>query len=141
MNRIRLAVGALLMALLVSGCALKEVRSKSKFGPEFRDRGDRTNEVRWTSIEQGFDFKWDRGWKTGITYRRRDTDEGGGGNDNGVWIDFSFPIWQAERAPDTTAKRIEVLERRLAQLESDRASAGGERVAERVRRQDEGGSH
>jgi hypothetical protein len=96
---------------------LKEVRSKTKFGPEFRHKGsNRTNEVRWYA-QQGFDFKWEKGITTGVTYRRRDVDGGSGDNDNGVWIDFSFPIWKAPKKADALARRVVELERRLAQLE------------------------
>ncbi|MCH7526031.1 MAG: hypothetical protein IID39_01210 [Planctomycetes bacterium] len=117
MNPPLLIVLSLLVAL-APGCALEEVRSKTKFGPEFRHKGsNRTNAVRWTA-QQGFDFKWDKGISTGITYRRRDTDEGSGDNDNGVWIDISFPIWQAPEKADAMARRVERLERRLARLES-----------------------
>lgn len=111
----------------VSGCELKEIRSKSKFGPEFRHKGaDRTNNVRWY-VQQGFDFKWDKGLTTGITYRRRDTDGGTGDNDNGVWIDFSFPVWKAGKKPDATAQHLEELERRLIILEASVPSAAGVR--------------
>lgn len=106
-----------LMVTLASGCALKEVRSKTKFGPEFRHKGsNRTNEVRWYA-QQGFDFKWEKGITTGVTYRRRDVDGGSGDNDNGVWIDFSFPIWKAPKKADALALRVVELERRLARLE------------------------
>lgn len=117
MNTRRLTA-CLVLLWLVSGCALKEVRSKSKFGPEFRHKGsNRTDAVRWT-VQQGFEFKADNGISTGITYRRRDTDDGSGDNDNGVWIDFSFPIWRAEKEPDAAVRRVEELERRLARLEA-----------------------
>ena len=111
--------------MLASGCALQEVRSKTKLGPEYRHNGStRTDAVRWTA-QQGIEFKWDKGWNTGITYRRRDTNNGGGGNDNGVWIDFSFPIWKAGTTSRASNGRIEALERRIAMLEEmqDRAVA------------------
>ena len=74
----RLAFG-LILALL-PGCTLMEVRSKSRVGPEFRHRGsDRTDSIRWYA-QQGFEFIWrddhDNKITTGITYRRRDTDNG-----------------------------------------------------------------
>lgn len=109
---------------LAGGCSwqLLEVRGKTKFGPEFRDRSNRTSEVRWTSIQQGFEFKWDSGWKSGITYRRRDTDAGSGGNDNGIWFDISYPLWKKPKKQDVSAKRLDMLERQLAQLKMDQAS-------------------
>lgn len=110
------------VAIAAAGCALQEIRSKSKFGPEFRHSGsDRTNAVRWYA-QQGFDFIWSdqKGNKitSGITYRRRDVDEGDGGNDNGIWLDFSFPIWRAPSKAKETNERIGSLEERIAMLES-----------------------
>ncbi len=103
---------------LLTGCALKEIRSKTKAGPEFRHRGfDRTSSNRWTA-QQGLEFKWDNGVNTGLTYRRRDVDDGGGDNDNGVWLDISFPIWKAEQRPDNDAERMAKLEQRVAELEN-----------------------
>ncbi len=110
------------VAIAAAGCALQEIRSKSKFGPEFRHSGsDRTNAVRWYA-QQGFDFIWSdqKGNKitSGITYRRRDVDEGGGDNDNGIWLDFSFPIWRAPSKANKSNVRICSLEERIAMLES-----------------------
>lgn len=122
-----------ILICLVGGCSwqLQEVRGKTKFGPEFRDKSGRTSEVRWTSIQQGFELKWDNGWKTGITYRRRDTDEGSGGNDNGIWLDFSYPLWKRAKKPDTTARRIDLLEQQLAELHEDRNQPGRSQVVSR----------
>ena len=79
-----LFVGVSLIVMSSGGCMLKEVRAKTKFGPEFRHSGTKnTNRVRY-SVQQGMDFKWTNGTSTGITYRRRDDDDGGGNNDNGV---------------------------------------------------------
>ena len=110
-----------LLTLFMGGCQLKEIRSKTKFGPEFRHKGsDSTNAVRWT-VQQGLDFKWKQGWTTGITYRRRDTDDGSGDNDNGDWIDFSFPIWKAPKNKrdhhNETSIYIDELRQRIAKLE------------------------
>lgn len=116
MKKHRVVVLCLLVPLTAS-CALKEVRSKTKVGPEFRHRGStRTNSDRWTA-QQGIEFKWDKGISTGLTYRRRDTDDGAGDNDNGVWFDVSFPIWKAKKRQDNTAERMAELERRVAELE------------------------
>lgn len=64
----------------------------------------------------------EKGLSTGITYRRRDTDNGNGDNDNGVWIDFSFPIWKASKKKDTdqekTMEYVTKLEQRIARLEA-----------------------
>lgn len=59
----------------------------------------------------------------GITYRRRDVDNGNSDNDNGVWLDFSFPIWKAEKKPDRAGRRVELLERRIAALEAEHDAA------------------
>ena len=105
------------LAPRLTGCALEEVRSETKVGPEFRHRGsNRTNRDRWTA-QQGIQFKWDKGISTGLTYRRRDTDDGGGDNDNGIWFDVSFPLWKAKKRPDAVTERVAELERRLAELE------------------------
>ncbi|UCE61900.1 MAG: hypothetical protein JSU63_09215, partial [Phycisphaerales bacterium] len=87
----RLLAFGLALAFL-PGCTLVEIRSKSKTGPEFRHRGvDRTNSIRWYA-QQGFEFVWrdDNNNKitTGVTYRRRDIDNGNSDNDNGVFFDF-----------------------------------------------------
>lgn len=116
MNGKRLIVWVSVVSLL-SGCALQEVRSKSRVGTEFRHSGLRgTDRERWT-VQQGIEFKWDRGINTGVTYRRRDVNDGGGDNDNGVFVDFSFPLWKAPKKPDVLAQQVETLERRLAELE------------------------
>ena len=108
----------LIVALLLPGCALKEVRSKTKLGPEFRHNGlTRREAVRWTA-QQGVELKWEGGVNTGVTYRRRDTDDGGGNHDDGVWLDFSFPIWKAPKKPDSTEEQLKTLARRLAVLEA-----------------------
>jgi hypothetical protein len=104
-------------ALLSSGCLLTEVRSKTKVGPEFRhDGGCRSEEERWTA-QQGVEFKWDNGVNTGLTYRRRDVNDGGGDHDDGVWMEVSFPIWMAKKKPDWSSARLAELEERVADLE------------------------
>jgi opacity protein-like surface antigen len=85
-----------ILSIMLTGCAgaqLTEVRQKWKFGPEFREGSSNTHNERWT-IQTGLETKWDNGWKAGVTYRRRDVNDGGGGHDNGVWIDFSYPLWK-----------------------------------------------
>lgn len=111
-------LGCLVLAVLLPGCSwhLQEIKSKTKFGPEIRNKGNRTTEIRWTSIEQGYEFKWDNGWTTGLSYRRRDIDNGGGGDDNRFLLEFSFPLWKASKG-DPQARRIRILEQRLALLE------------------------
>lgn len=125
-SRRLLLVGSLMLSLL-AGCQamkLKEVRSKTKFGPSFRHKGSkRTDSVQWT-VQQGVEFKWKKGVKTGITYRRRDTDAGNGNNANSVFIDFSFPVWKAKKKPDPMKKKIKKLEKRVAELEALLGASG-----------------
>lgn len=112
--------GMVFLALL-SGCALEEVRSKNKFGSEWRHSGARSTAEERYSIEPGFEFKWDKGISTGVSYRRRDIDNGSGDSDNGLFVDFSFPLWKRPKGEAKTAERIEKMERRLAELEAARA--------------------
>ena len=107
-----------LLLTLLSGCALHEIRSKTKVGPEFIHSGsDNTNSERWT-VEQGLEFRWDKGITTGVTYRRRDVDDGNGNNENRVLLEFSFPLWRAESQQTTLARRVQRLQNRLDTLEA-----------------------
>jgi hypothetical protein len=113
--------GLLTCGLLLTGCALQEVRNKSKVGTEWRHRGsDSTNDERY-SVEQGLEFRWDKGYTTGVTVRRRDVNEGSGDNDTGLWLDISFPIWKAPKKADA-AEQIRALEERIALLEAATAN-------------------
>ncbi len=127
MSKGDLGLCCLVLAVMLPGCSwqLQEIRSKTKFGPEIRNIGNGTNDIRWTSIDQGYEFKWDNGWTTGLSYRRRDVDKGGGGNLNRILVEFSFPLWKAPKS-DPQARRIRILEQRLALLEaqSQAATAG-----------------
>lgn len=110
-----------LLLVTSTACQLAEIKSKTKFGPEYKHSGStRHDATRWTS-QQGFDFKWDNDVTTGLTYRRRDVASGNGDNDNGVWFDVSVPIWKAKKKPDALAERIAQLELRVAQLEKSLA--------------------
>ncbi len=122
----RILVVCSIALALSTGCALREVKGKTKFGPSFRHKGsNRTNSVRWTA-QQGFDFKWDNGITTGIDFRRRDTDDGNGDNDNAIFFDVSYPLWKAKKKTDPTKKRIKKLEKRLAELEAKLEESGVE---------------
>jgi len=117
---IRLILVGGVLVYCLPGCALQEIRSKTKVGPEFRHKGSNsTNAERWTA-QQGIEFKWDTGISTGLTYRRRDTNHGTGDNDNGVWFEFSFPLWKAANKKSELERRVETLEERLAALEVDK---------------------
>ncbi len=115
---------SLLILQMCVGCSLTEIRGKTKFGVENRYAGSsRTTSQRWL-VQQGFNLTWrdeeNQKFTTGVSYRRRDTDDGGGDHDDGVWFDFSFPIWK--KSQDPVARRIDILERRLAHLEAERKS-------------------
>ena len=108
----------LLFAVCPSGCALQEVRGKTAFGPEFLHSGtNSTNEVRYDA-RQGLELRWNNGVTTGVTYRRRDVDEGSGNNDNLVLFEFGYPIWKASKSEDKLPERVEELEKRLRELEA-----------------------
>jgi len=103
-----------LSALVATGCATpQELRSKWKFGPEYRS-GNHMSHTRHT-VQTGLECKWSNGWTTGVTYRGRYNDGANGFDrqDQGVWFEFSFPLWKAEK-PD----RVKTLESRLRVLES-----------------------
>ncbi len=120
MNFLKVVAVSMVMLSLSLGCQakLKEVRSKTKFGPTYKHKAsNRTDSARWT-VQQGIELKWNKGVKTGITYRRRDVDAGNGDNDNTVFVDFSFPIWKAKKKPSKMKKRVKKLERRIEQLEA-----------------------
>jgi hypothetical protein len=85
-------------------------------------------------VQEGLEFKWDQGVTTGVTYRRRDVNEGTGDHDDGVWFEFSFPVWKAEEKPDSTAHRLEALEKRLAELEAGLGTDTGPDQAQPLRR-------
>ena len=112
----RMFGGCVLLALL-SGCALEEVRSKNKFGSEWRHSGSRSTAEERYSVEPGFEFKWDKGISTGVSYRRRDIDNGSGDSDNGLFVDVSFPIWKKPKG-QAKSERVEELEQRVAELET-----------------------
>lgn len=122
--------------LLVSGCSwqLQSVTGKTKFGPEFRRNSSHRNSTRWTSIEQEIELKWDNGWSTLLGYRRRDVDDGGGGDDNRFNIGFKYPIWKRSKVSDGAERRYNDLERRLTQLERENANLRGvrERTADQA---------
>lgn len=101
------------------GCALEEVRNRISAGPEFQHRGANSTDSTRYSVQDGVELKWENGVTTAVSYRRRDTDDGDGNNDNGVWFEVGIPLWKAPKKPDENAKRIVELERRLARLEKN----------------------
>jgi len=117
----------------LTGCksTVTEVRGKTSFGPEFRNRGNNTHEVRYDA-RQNIDFKWDNGWTTGFTYRRRDVDEGSGDNENLFLFDVGYPIWKAPKKPDKTAQRIEELDQQIQEMRTRLAGQAGGTPDDRV---------
>lgn len=95
-------------------------------GVEYRHFGESaTNADRYT-VQQGLELHWDDGVTTGVTYRRRDVDDGAGDNDNGMWFEVSFPIWKAKDDKEAEMmRRLDRLEREVAAL---RQANGGEMV-------------
>lgn len=89
-----MVVGAALLS--ATGCStITEVRWRAKFGPEYRSKGgDSPNSTRWT-VQTGPQVKFENGWTAGVTYRHRWEDER---TDDGVWLEFSFPLYRKSDA-------------------------------------------
>lgn len=122
----------------LGGCksTVTEVRGKTSFGPEFRNRGNNTHETRY-DVRQNIDLKWDNGWSTGVTYRRRDVDEGSGDSENLVLFDVGYPIWKAPKKPDKTAARIEELEQQVQEIRTRLAAQSTGEPVERLAHADD----
>lgn len=117
----------LLVLILLPGCksiSISEITGKSSFGPEFRNFGDGTSDIRYTAI-QGFDLKLSNGWTTGVSYQRRDVDDGGGDNENLVLFEIGYPIWKASKKSEKTANqlRLHKLGNELHELSGELAAA------------------
>lgn len=113
--------------LLTSACGdirLDEVRSKWKFGPEYRSSSKDTDLVRWTA-QTGLEAKLSDGQSVGVTYRRRDNNDADAyaATDNGVWLEYSFPLWKRKKENDSAALK-ERVSRLEAQVEELRAMVG-----------------
>ncbi len=121
-RRVRAILLVPLVACLAEsgGCkssSVTEVRGKTSFGPEFRNRGNNTSEIRYDA-RQAVELRWDNGWTSGVTYRRRDIDGGSGDNENLVLFEVGYPIWKAPKKPDKTVLQIEELQRQIGELQS-----------------------
>lgn len=111
------------LAVLGAGCLLPgckanptELRGKTSFGPEFRNRGNNTQEVRYDA-RQAFEVKWDNGWTTGVQYRRRDVDDGSGDNENRILVEVGYPLWKAPKKEDkATDRRIQELHEQVEEM-------------------------
>lgn len=123
---------------MLGGCkaSMQEVRGKTAFGPEFRNRGNNTSEVRYDA-RQNVDVKWDNGWSTGLTYRRRDVDDGSGDSENLFLFDVGYPLWKAPKKADKTSERIEELERQVEDMKARVAALTGSAPEARVVQADE----
>jgi len=124
------------IALPGAGCkaTVQEVRGKTSFGPEFRNRGNNTSEIRYDA-RQALELRWDSGWSTGLTYRRRDIDGGSGDNENLFLFEVGYPIWKAPKKPDKTALQLEELQKQIEELRarlavSDPDGAGEQRFVQ-----------
>ena len=106
------------------GIRLTEISGKTAFGPEFRNFGNNTHDVRYTAV-QGLEFKLSNKWNLGVSYQRRDVDEGSGDNENLVLFEVGYPIWNAPKKPEKTVedRQIEELEQQLRHLGSELAAA------------------
>ncbi len=129
------------MAIL-GGCksTVTEVRGKTSFGPEFRNRGNNTHETRY-DVRQNIDLKWDNGWSTGVTYRRRDVDEGSGDSENLLLFDVGYPIWKAPKKSDKTAARIGELEQQVQDIRARLAAQSTGEPVERLAHVDDVSAH
>ena len=113
-----LCLASLTAVLTLAGCKANptELRGKTSFGPEFRNRGNNTQEVRYDA-RQAFEVKWDNGWTTGIQYRRRDVDDGSGDNENRVMAEVGYPLWKAPKKEDkATDRRIQELQEQVEEM-------------------------
>lgn len=121
-----LIVAMILFILPAVGCesgSITEINGKTSFGPEFRNFGNNTQDIRYTAI-QGLEFKLANKWTVGMSYQRRDVDEGSGDNENALLFEIGYPLWNAPK-PEKTAEdfQIEELERELRELDYELAAA------------------
>lgn len=117
------AIPVICIALLGAGCksaSVTEVRGKTSFGPEFRNRGNNTSEIRYDT-RQAIELRWDNGWTTGVTQRYREVDNGSGDQEFLTLFEVGYPIWKAPKKPDKTAMQIEELQKQIGELQSQLA--------------------
>lgn len=114
-----------LLMLTCNGCksvSITEVRGRTAFGPEFRNFGTNTHDIRYY-VRQGVEAKLSNDWTTGVMYQRRDIDEGSGDNENLVLFEIGYPIWKKPKEPEKAALQIQDLERELLDLSALLAEA------------------
>ena len=130
-----LCLASLTAVLTLAGCKANptELRGKTAFGPEFRNRGNNTSEVRYTT-QQGFEMKWDNGWTTATSFRRRDVDDGSGDNENRWLVEVGYPLWKAPKKEEkTTTKRIDDLQEEVEEMRAKVAALKSPANAEETR--------
>lgn len=108
--------------------AVKKVTSKWKGGPEFRHNSRDQDATRWTT-QTGLEAELYNGQKVGVTYRRRDVGQAAGfaESDDGVWLEYSFPLWVDKSRPNKEkelAARVEALEQMLQRQGVDTGDSG-----------------
>jgi hypothetical protein len=106
------------LLVLSGGCQVDEVRSTNEFAVEWRHKGETNTNYERYMVKPGVELQWSNDVKTGVSYRRRDDDHGPGDNDNGMFFDFTIPLWRRPKERDPNELRIIELERRLAALEA-----------------------
>jgi hypothetical protein len=82
----------IITTILLSSCSsLTEIRHKNSIGQEFRENSDRY------SLQEGIEFSFENGIKTGVSYRHRFTDNDEDTAENGVWLELSYPLWKKKK--------------------------------------------
>lgn len=124
-----LSIVLLLMISILTGTGCKsvsvtEVRGKTQFGPEFRNFGTNTHDIRYY-LRQRFEAKLSNNWTAGVMYQRRDLDGGAGDNENLVLFEIGYPLGKPKKKPEKTAEemRLEQLEKELHELNNELAQA------------------
>lgn len=133
LNRFAVIIAGMMAGLVGCKATISEVRGKTSFGPEFRNRGNNTSEIRYDA-RQGIEIKWDNGWTTGVTQRYREIDNGAGDQEFLTLLEVGYPIWKPAKKPDKaeqSSQRVEEMEHELAALRATVAEMRTEPSKER----------
>lgn len=115
-------IGVVLM--MATGCALKEIRTKTKLGVEYRHTNIDKTDLKRYLVQKAIQFKWDNGVDTSVIYRRRDlSNSDSNDSDDGVWFEIGFPIWKAPSKKDALAARVAHLEKLVSKLQQSSAQS------------------
>jgi len=107
-----------LVVVMSAGCALREIRTKTKFGVEYRHENSDKSDLERYLVQEAIQFKWDKGVDTSLIYRRRDiSNSPSGDSDDGMWFEIGFPIWKAPSKKDALAARVAHLEKLVSKLQ------------------------